>query len=165
MSQLRKTNSDSRIVAETLALAKVKGMTPDDAIALTGLSRGEIQTLLNDPAFKQDLEKATAQLRLKGADSMAEVEAQAKRVIKQISTRIDDADASTSDVVRMGELLIKMMALLDRRDEVAANRDAGKQVGKALPSINIYLGDSNEPTHSIKPINSTIVDALEVNYE
>ncbi len=161
MSQLRKINSDNRIIAETLVLAKAKGMSKEDAVALTGLSQVEIQAMLSDPSFKQDLERATAQLKRDGKDTEIEIELQVKRVIKQIGRRVDDVDASTSDIVRMGDLLVKMLALVDRRTEVAARRDSERQTGRPMPTINIYLGDDNTPTHSMKTIDSRTLEIVE----
>jgi hypothetical protein len=133
ISQLMSLDSEQFLLA--VALARIKAISGEECLAMTGASQSEILSLVNTPECK------ALGVRIQAEGLASEVSAQLDlfRVQMKLRERLDDPDIGTSTLLGIGQFLFGVGGLKERR-QVRVQEAAQQSFGV----IEIFSDDSPE---------------------
>jgi hypothetical protein len=126
---------DSEQFLLAVALARIKAITGEECIAMTGATQAEILSVVNTPECK------ALGVRIQAEGLASEVSAQLDlfRVQMKLRERMDDPDIATNTLLAIGQFLFGVGGLKERR-QVRVQEAAQQSFGV----IEIFSDDSPE---------------------
>ena len=113
----------TRDIADSLAQCFVEGADTPAVLDALGITLSELQVFSTDPAFMRAMKQRSVLLERHGVGIKAQAQRELRSVVSQIGERLKSDDLSNTDLTKFGEMLLKVLAMLDRRDEAQVKRD------------------------------------------
>ncbi len=124
--------------AEEYARCHADGLDPAATLAAVGATPAEFARQMGNPDFMREVKRQAAQLERQGTGIKAQAQRELRGVVGMISGRLNSAEGiNNADLAKFGELLLKTLALLDRRDDSQIKHEPAALHGSGMVRIII----------------------------
>jgi hypothetical protein len=124
--------------AEEYAHCHAEGLGPAATLAAVGATPTEFARQMGSPDFMREVKRHAAKLERQGTGIKAQAQRELRGIVNQISGRINSVEGiNNADLAKFGELLLKTLALLDRRDDSQVKHEPAASHGSGMVRIII----------------------------